>query len=252
VRHNRDTVAAVLESCASYVRNRPRHAAVGTALRTSRWHRFLLALLLCTGVGCGWSIQDHLPDEPVLPDRPPMFYRLDVEASSVEYRGNNSPETTDAVEVRDAVAELLQTRARPVMRNREPSPPARFRAVVDLIRTVWPYSWTIACIDLQVVGCPTGWADGEVRLELQVGDQLYAGSGKFFSVGGIYYNGATGTPRAIGKALEAAVASLHHTGAVAAAPRAFPTSPVPPPTPLPATPAVPPASDRSDPAEKLE
>jgi hypothetical protein len=179
--------------------------------------------LLCAS--CGWGIRDHLPDSPIRPSTPPVYYRLDTEASAVEYRGNNAPSFAEALEVRDAIGELLRGRARAFTPDRRPAPPARFRAVVEVLRTVWPYSWTIACMDLQVVGCPTGSAEATVSIELQVGNAIYVGRGGGSSIGGLYYNGFTGTPRAIGKALEAAVESLTY-GGVLSVPNPSPPAPL--------------------------
>jgi hypothetical protein len=187
-----------------------------------RYLGLTLASVLLIASGCGWAVVDHLPDLPVRPGTPPAFYRLDIEASTVEYVGNNTPTDAEALEVRNAVAEILETRAYAVAHDRASAPPARFKAVVQVRRVVWPQSWTIACVDLQVVGCPTGSADVTAQLELQVGNDLYVGRGSGSGVGGLYYNKYSGTPKALAQAIESAVETLTLVGSVGAAPSSGP------------------------------
>lgn len=175
----------------------------------------LLVLPIGCVSGCGWSVKNHLPDEPIRVGAPPAAYRLDLEASSVEYRGDNSPSFMEAWEVRDALGDLLRARAYTVDENRRPAPPARFRATVDVKRNLWPRTWFVLCLDLQVAGCPTGTSEATVDLQLQVGDKLYAGKGESWSVGGLYYYRFSGVPRAIGQAMAAAVNGLTYLGRIA-------------------------------------
>jgi len=173
-----------------------------------------IALLSLELVGCGWTLHAHQPDYPIRPGTAPAFYRLDLEASSVEYRGNNQPTYAEAIEVRHAVGELLRARARTVGPDRRPAPAARFRAALEVSRTVWPLSWTIVCADLQPFGCPTGQASATATIEVQVGSDMYLGRGTGSAVGGLYYNAFTGVPSAIEKAFEAAIEALSFIGRI--------------------------------------
>jgi hypothetical protein len=176
----------------------------------------LSGLLLLAGVsaGCGWSVKEHLPDEPLGVGVAPAAYRLDVTASSLEYQGDDAPSFTEAWEVRDALGDLLRARAHTVDANGRPAPAARFRAAVNVKRNLWPRTWYVLCIDLQVLGCPTGSSEAALDLQLQVGDRLYVGRGAGSSVGGLYYNRFAGVPSAIAQAMAAAVGSLTYAGRI--------------------------------------
>jgi hypothetical protein len=175
---------------------------------------FAFALVSLTLAGCGWTLLDHQPEFPIRPNVAPASYRLDLEASAVQYRGNNNPTYAEALEVRNAVGELLRSRARTTGPDKRPAPPARFRALIDLSRTVWPLSWTIVCMDLQPLGCPTGQAHATAMIELQVGSDIYVGRGTGSGLGGLYYNAFTGTPSALEEAIETAISSLTLAGRV--------------------------------------
>jgi hypothetical protein len=130
-------------------------------------------------------------------------FRLDSRASMVIYAGNDSPSEADAYQVRAALTVLLQTRY-----GRGGVTPARFRLRVEV-----DYSWwtAIACIDLQVLGCPTGYAHARTTLDLQVGDKLFVGYGQGVGYGGLYYNKLTGIDSAVAEAIGNAVANLFST-----------------------------------------
>jgi hypothetical protein len=177
-----------------------------------------IALLALELVGCGWTLRAHQPDYPIRAGALPAFYRLDLEASSVEYRGNNEPVHAEALEVRNAVGELLRARARTVGPDRRPAPAARFRAVLEVSRTVWPLSWTIVCADLQPFGCPTGQAHATATIEVQVGSDMYLGRGTGSAIGGLYYNAFTGVPSAIEEAFEEAIEALSFVGRISEQP----------------------------------
>jgi len=178
---------------------------------------WLLVLSIALFSGCGWGVKENLPDEPLRVGVEPAFYQLDLEASSVEYRGDNEPSFLEAWEVRDALGDLLRARAHTVDQNRRAAPPARFRAVVDVKRNLWPRTWFVLCIDLQVAGCPTGTSEATVELQLEVGGKVYAGKGAGSAFGGLYYNKFSGVPKAIAEAMVSAVSELTYTGTPAGA-----------------------------------
>jgi len=164
--------------------------------------------------GCGFTIRENLSQYPINPGLPPDSYVVDLEASSVEYVGNNGPSGMEALEVRGVMGQLLQDRVRSKSRGRQPVP-ARFRLRMQVSRQVWPLSWSFFCIDLQVLGCPTGYAEASSQLELQVGNEVYIGRGAGTGYGGLYYNGFSGAPKAIALAMQSAVGNLSLAGTVA-------------------------------------
>jgi hypothetical protein len=210
-------------------------------IRTTRGAHCAIVTLSLALVGCGWSLRAHEPDYPVSPDSSPLFYRLDLAASSVVYRGNNGPSHAEALEVKEAVGNLFRARGRTVGQDRRPAPPARFRAFVDVDRSVWPLSWTAVCIVTQIYGCPTGQASATVWIELQVGREMYRGKGSSSALGGLYYNAYDGTPAAIARALKAAIEGLTLAGTIF-------QPPVPPEIPSPPNPRLPPAGDAPKPS----
>jgi hypothetical protein len=186
-----------------YAHRRTRGHATGRATRGS--HALCLLALLVSG--CGFSIQENLNPFPINQGNPPNSYALDVEASSVEYVGNDGPSVMDAVEVRAVMAQVLRARVVP-RRDGQTPPPARFRLLLNVQREVWPGSWFALCIDLQVLGCPTGHAAVSSQLEIQVGNEFYVGNGYGSGYGGLYYNGFNGVPKAVALAIQSAVSTL--------------------------------------------
>jgi hypothetical protein len=178
-------------------------------------HGILCATLVVLLVsGCGFTIRENLSQYPINPGLPPDSYVVDLEASSVEYVGNNGPSEMDAIEVRGNMGQLLENRVRSRSRGHQPTP-ARFRLRVQVSRQVWPLSWSFFCIDLQVLGCPTGYAEASSQLELQVGNEIYIGRGAASAYGGLYYNAFSGTPKAVALAMQSAVGNLSLAGTLA-------------------------------------
>ena len=173
----------------------------------------LLTALLALASGCGWSIRHHIDDSLVVRSVPPA-YRLDVEASSVEYLGNRQPTDADALDAREVIGEILRANARPERPGAPKSPPARFRAKLEIIKVVWPEGWTPWCLDLQLVGCPTGTADATAQIEVQIGNDLYWGRGAGTGYGGLYYNAFSGAPSALAEAIQVAIGNLTPVGRI--------------------------------------
>jgi hypothetical protein len=175
-------------------------------MTTGRFVLFSMALAAAVSVasGCGPALVENLNQAAPrrLSEEIPPF-KLDSSASMVIYEGNDSPTEADAASVRVAFANLLDTRY-----GRGGVTPARFRLRVSVNYRWWP---AIACIDLQIVGCPTGYADARVILDLQVGDKLFVGHGQGTGYGGLYYNKLTGVHSALGEALGNAAANLFPT-----------------------------------------
>jgi hypothetical protein len=140
-------------------------------------------------------------------------FEVDVNASSVEYDGNNSPDTSDVTELRNIVADQLRERLSDAVSGGDVQF-ARFRAKYRVTRRVWPITWWILCVDTQFFGCPTGHANVNTEIDLQVGNLLYRGQGEEFAVGGFYYGRFTGTPAALAKATENALQNLTYLGMV--------------------------------------
>lgn len=158
------------------------------------------------------TVASHLRDSRIAKiDSLPPFV-LDLEASSIEYVGNNSPDLADAAELKSVIGNVLNARTEKGSGQPEP---ARFRARYNVARHVWPISWTIICIDLQLLGCPTGGANVTAEIDLQIGNQFFHGSGNGSALGGLYYNGVTGTPAALAEATEQAMSSLMNANAPA-------------------------------------
>ena len=158
--------------------------------------------------GCSFSVRDYCDPRPIQPGRPPASYLVDVEASSVEFIGNHEPTDDEARDLRNLTADILRARALTSAPGQARALPARFHAIYQVERVVWPWSWTIFCIDLQLLGCPTGKADATAQLEFQVGNDIYVGKGSGSAYGGLYYNAFSGTPQALATAIESAVEKL--------------------------------------------
>jgi hypothetical protein len=121
----------------------------------------------------------------------------------VVYTGDDSPRQGDADGLRSEISRLLETRF-----GRGGATPARFRLRVEVEYHWWP---AVACIDLQILGCPTGYANARASLDLQVGDKVFVGHGKATGYGGFYYNRLTGIESALGEAIGSAMANLFPT-----------------------------------------
>ncbi len=131
------------------------------------------AAVMSIASGCASTIAEKLDQTAPfeLSNIIPPF-KLDSSASSmVIYDGNDSPTEADADQVRLALARLLAT----PRYQRGGVIPARFRVSVKVDHKWWP---AIACIDLQILGCPTGYTNANVILELQVGDMFFIGRGQ--------------------------------------------------------------------------
>ena len=174
----------------------------------------LLLLALASGTtGCGASIAEHVGHTWFTPPKGMPSFQVDANASLVEYDGNNSPETSDATELRDIIANQLRERLGRGVPGAEIQF-ARFRAKYRVTRQVWPLTWWILCVDLQPFGCPTGEASVESEIVLQVGSSLYRGQGRGSGYGGLYYGYFSGTPTALAEATEKAIEHLTYEGNV--------------------------------------
>ncbi len=174
----------------------------------------LLALVLIWGsIGCGASMAEQMGHSWFTPPKGLPAFDVDVRASSVEYDGNNSPEMSDATELRDVIATQLRERLGRAVSGPD-AQSARFRARYRVTRQVWPLTWWVLCVDLQLVGCPTGQASVDTEIDFQVGNFLYRGHGSGFAVGGLYYGRLTGTLGALAEATEDALRHLAYLGTV--------------------------------------
>jgi hypothetical protein len=174
---------------------------------------FAILLLVCGAAGCGASMAEQMGHSWFSPPRGLPSFEVDLNASSVEYDGNNSPEVADAAELRAVVASQLRERLGHALAGPDVQS-ARFRAKYRVSRQVWPLTWWIFCFDLQIFGCPTGQATVDTAIDLQVGSLLYRGQGKGYAVGGLYYGRLTGTAGALAEATEDALRHLAYVGMV--------------------------------------
>jgi hypothetical protein len=160
-----------------------------------------LAAVVSVTLGCGETLMTTINQAaPLKLSKAIPPFKLDSSASMVIYEGNDSPTEAEADQVRGAFSRLLATRY-----GQRGVTPARFRLRIQVDYKWWP---AVACIDLQLFGCPTGYANASVILDLQVGDRLFVGHGQSTGVGGVYYNRLTGIDSAVGGAIGNATASL--------------------------------------------
>ena len=176
---------------------RPRWVTTGRCMLLSMGFAAIASLTS----GCGVTLMEKLNQSAPfrLSEAIPPF-KLDSSASLVIYDGNDSPSEAEADQVRGAVSRLFATRY-----GQRGVTPARFRLRVQVDYKWWP---AVVCIDTQIFGCPTGYANANVTLDLQVGDKIFVGHGQATGVGGLYYNHLTGVDSAVGEAIGNATASL--------------------------------------------
>jgi hypothetical protein len=192
-------------SRSSYARPRGAHRRNAGRMNTGLFLTLSMGLAaLAFTSGCGFSLAHTIAQSsPGVLHGGISPFRVDPSASIVVYTGDDSPRQGDAQGLRSEISRMLETRY-----GRRGTTPARFRLRVEVEYHYWP---AIACIDLQILGCPTGYTNARASLDLQVGDKLFVGHGRGTGYGGFYYGRLTGIESALGEAIGSAISNLFPT-----------------------------------------
>ncbi len=188
------------------------HVALGVETVRTGHATTVVTLLALSGCSYEWHAMKRIPVEGYGVPQP----QVDVMASEVqlETKGGVKFREGEAKTVKEQLARALPVLIRP--RHPEDRAPARYRVTATLERKGnWSYSYIVLPI-APILGFPVHRVGAEVRLEIQIGDTRYIGTGRRRVFAGLYYNYNTrekATAAAFRAALGEAAANAQVAGA---------------------------------------